>query len=83
MQKYGGSTIARLKYDALTIGVSSVMSCISALKALDSMQGTPLFSELGNSVYPTWSFRGDTYKDVGRFYLVSMPGEVKDPTQGA
>ena len=24
----------------------------------------------------------DTLKAVGPFYLVSMPGEVKDPTQG-
>ena len=24
----------------------------------------------------------DTVKAVGPFYLVSMPGEVKDPTQG-
>ena len=25
----------------------------------------------------------ETLKAVGPFYLVSMPGEVKDPTQGA
>ena len=24
----------------------------------------------------------ETVKDVGPFYLVSMPGDVKDPTQG-
>ena len=24
----------------------------------------------------------DTLKSVGPFYLLSMPGEVKDPTQG-
>ena len=24
----------------------------------------------------------ETLKSVGPFYLVSMPGEVKDPTQG-
>ena len=24
----------------------------------------------------------ETLKAVGHFYLVSMPGEVKDPTQG-
>ena len=24
----------------------------------------------------------ETLNDVGPFYLVSMPGEVKDPTQG-
>ena len=35
----------------------------------------------GNSVYPALpvSFGGDT-KAVGPFYLVSMPGEVKDST---
>ena len=38
-----------------------------------------------NSVYPALpvSFGGDTKKSlkaVGPFYLVSMPGEVKDPT---
>ena len=40
-------------------------------------------SYFGNSVYPTLpvSFGGDT-KTIGPFYLVSMPGEVKDPTQG-
>ena len=41
---------------------------------------------LGNSVYPTLpvSFGGDTklVKAVGPFYLVSMPKEVKYPTQG-
>ena len=36
----------------------------------------------GNSGYPALpvSFGGDTKKAVGPFYLVSMPGEVKDPT---
>ena len=35
----------------------------------------------GNSVYPSLpvSF-GETLKAVGPFYLVSIPGEVKDPT---
>ena len=27
-------------------------------------------------------FSDETLKAVGPFYLVSMPGEVKDPTQG-
>ena len=27
-------------------------------------------------------FSEETLKAVGPFYLVSMPGEVKDPTQG-
>ena len=37
----------------------------------------------GNFLYPTLpvSFGKDT-KTVGPFYLVPMPGEVKDPTQG-
>ena len=37
----------------------------------------------GNSVYPALpvSLGGDT-NAVGPFYLVSTPGEVKDPTQG-
>ena len=33
--------------------------------------------DFGNSVYPTCKLNA-----VGRFYLVSMPGEVKVPTQG-
>ena len=28
------------------------------------------------------SLSDETVKAVGPFYLVSMPGEVKDPTQG-
>ena len=36
---------------------------------------------LGNFVYPT-CFSEETLKAGGLFYLVSMPGEVKDPTQG-
>ena len=41
------------------------------------------FQSLGNFVYPTLpaSFGRDN-KAVGPFYLVSVPGEVKDPTQG-
>ena len=36
----------------------------------------------GNSVYPTLSVSfGETLKAVGPFYLVSMPGQVKDPTR--
>ena len=35
----------------------------------------------GNSVYPACQCLSDeTVKAVGPFYLVSMPGEVKDPT---
>ena len=34
-----------------------------------------------NSVYPACQFLSDeTVKAVGPFYMVSMPGEVKDPT---
>ena len=39
----------------------------------------------GNSVYPTLpvSFGEDrALKAVGIFYLVSMPGQLKEPTQG-
>ena len=36
----------------------------------------------GNSVYPALPecLSDETLKAVGPFYLVSMPGEVKDPT---
>ena len=42
-----------------------------------------LFQNLSNFIHPTLplSFGRDT-KAVGPFYLVSMPGEEKDPTQG-
>ena len=54
-----------------------------------SIQGTvvqshlPPFRNLGNFIYLTFAcvFR-KTLKVGGPFYLVSMPGEVKDPTQG-
>ena len=39
------------------------------------------FRNVGNSVYPACQCLSDeTVKAVGPFYLVSMPGEVKDPT---
>ena len=41
--------------------------------------GSTLLRNFGNSVYPTLPV---SLKAVGPFYLVSMPGEVKDPTQG-
>ena len=43
----------------------------------------PLFQSLGNFVHPTLpvSFERDC-KTFRPFYLVSMPGEVKDPPQG-
>ena len=35
----------------------------------------------GNSVYPaSQGLSDETVKAVGPFYMVSMPGEVKDPT---
>ena len=42
------------------------------------------FRNLGNFVYTTFAFclSEETLKAGGSFYLVSMPGEVKDPTQG-
>ena len=39
------------------------------------------FQNLGKFVHPT-CLSEETLKAVGPFYLVSMPGEVKDPTQG-
>ena len=42
-----------------------------------------LFRNLGNFVHPTFAcVLEETLKAGGPFYLVSMPGEVKDPTQG-
>ena len=47
-----------------------------------------LFRRLGNFVHPTLftplclCLSEDAQKAVGPFYLVSMPGEVKDPMQG-
>ena len=44
----------------------------------------PPFRNLGNFVHPTFAciFSEETLKAGGPFYLVSMPGEVKDHTQG-
>ena len=46
----------------------------------------PPFRNLGNFFHPTFAcvFRKseETLKAGGPFYLVSMPGEVKDPAQG-
>ena len=41
------------------------------------------FQNLGNFIHPTFAcvFQ-EKLKAGGPFYLVSMPGEVKDPTQG-
>ena len=41
----------------------------------------PLFQNLGNFVHPTFAqcLSEETLKAGGPFYLVSMPGEVKDP----
>ena len=36
------------------------------------------FRNLGNLIHPTF----ETLKAGSPFHLVSMPGEVKDPTQG-
>ena len=36
-------------------------------------------SNLGNFVHPTFAC---VFRKSGPFYLVPMPGEVKDPTQG-
>ena len=44
----------------------------------------PPFQSFSNFVYPTLPvfFSEKTVKAVGPLYLVFMPGEVKDPTQG-
>ena len=42
----------------------------------------PPFRNLGNFVHPTFACVFRTPKAGGPFYLVSMPGEVKDPTPG-
>ena len=42
---------------------------------------TTSLRNFGNSVYPLCQcLSEETLKAVGLFYLVSMPGEVKDPT---
>ena len=45
----------------------------------------PPFRNLGNFIHPTFAcvfWEKETLKAGGPFYLVSVPGEVKDPTQG-
>ena len=42
----------------------------------------PPFRNLGNFVQFCLCISEETPKADGPFYLVSMPGEVKDPTQG-
>ena len=43
----------------------------------------PLFRNLGNFVHPTFAcLSEETLKAGGLFCLVSVPGEVKDPTHG-
>ena len=43
----------------------------------------PPFRNLRNFIHPTFAcFLEELSKAGGPFYLVSMPGEVKDPTQG-
>ena len=60
----------------------------------DSHFPLALLQKLGNNIYPvkTWFSTLETVhlcrsdeklKAVGPFYLVSMPGEVKDPTTPA
>ena len=50
---------------------------VSLVKYGSSVVEAPL-QNLGKFVYPT----DETLKAVGPFYLVSMPGEAKYPTQG-
>ena len=43
----------------------------------------PSFQNLGNFIHPTFAcLCEETLKAGGPFYMVSMPAEVKDPTQG-
>ena len=42
----------------------------------------PLFQNLGNFVHLALPVSFGRLKAGGPFYLVSMPGEVKDPTRG-
>ena len=58
-------------------------------RAPDSIEGTvvqshlPPFRNLGNFVYFIFAcLSEETLNAGGPFYLLSMPGEVKDPTQG-
>ena len=53
-----------------------------AVECDGSIPPTAVSKNVGNFVHPTFAcvFR-KTLKAGGPFYLVSMPGEVKDPTQ--
>ena len=65
-------------------GGGRVVECRTFRSRGPGFKSPPSFRSLGNFVYPTLpvSFGRDS-KAVGPFYLVSMPGEIKDPTQGA
>ena len=68
--------------DELKVGGGAVAQWVRVLAWPGDWVGSNPTSlqNFGNSIYPALpvSFGGDT-KAVGPFYLVSMPGEVKDP----
>ena len=72
--------------DELKVGGGAVAQWVRALAWPGDWVGSnptaaTSLQNFSNSIYPALpvSFGGDT-KAVGPFYLVSMPGEVKDPT---
>ena len=78
---YFKSLCQRLVLVILLVGRSGLSSGLSVEKTSVRVI-LLLFLNLSNFIYPTLSvsFGRDT-KLVGLFYLMSMPGEVKDPTQ--
>ena len=71
-----GTRLVRCKNLTLTI-----RDCVSLVERGSSV--VVPFQNLGKFVYPTCLCLSDeTLKAIGPFYLVSMPGEVKYPTQG-
>ena len=48
----------------------------------DIVQGVNIWLSTLETVYLEQCLSDETLKTVGPFYLVSMPGEIKDPTQG-
>ena len=63
-----------------------MVECQVVNKGVGGSIHLPLFRNVGNFIHPTFACvfrkRHDTKKAGGPFCLVSMPGEVKDPTQG-
>ena len=55
------------------------LACLLRGRRFDS---TSVVLKLGQFCHATLSLSQETFKAVGPFCLVSMPGEVKDPMQG-